>query len=153
MDLKKVRGKKRKLRVLKQRLTEATLAFPKTFYNEVYSIKLPASQAFIEVLSQKGVDLIGSYLLNAATTLKYLKPHNAYKIVVLLFPNNIWYSEIIVFEHEQAYNDFFARKIQTGDWREQQTEELLTYSHWTQQRFIESETAQSIICYGERARV
>ena len=152
MDLKKVRGKKRKLRVLKQRLTEATRAFPKTFYNEVYSIKLPASQAFMEGLPQKGMDLIGSYLLNAATTLKHLKPHNAYKIVVLLFPNNMWYSEIIVFEHEQADNDFFTRQIETGDWREQQTEQSLTYSHWTQQRLIESERALPIIYYRERAR-
>lgn len=45
----------RKRRLMEERLREATSEFPKTFYNEIYSIKVPASQTFIEALRQKGV--------------------------------------------------------------------------------------------------
>lgn len=149
MNLRKVRGKKRKLRVLQKRLTEAACAFPSTFYNEIYSIKLPASQAFIESLSQKGLKLVESYLLDAATTLKQLKPQHTYKIVVLVFPNNMWYSEIIIFDNEQADSDFFTRQVETGVWYEQQKRESLPGSHYTSHRFKESVRLQPIICYRE----
>lgn len=145
----KVRGKKRKLRLLKNRLTEATCAFPSTFYNEMYSIKLPASQAFIEGLSRKGLNLVERYLLDAAITLKQLKTHNVYKIVVLVFPNNMWYSEIIIFEHGQACRDFFTRQVETGNWYEHELKDSLPNSGWTMYRFKESERLKPIICYRE----
>lgn len=148
--MKKIRGKKRQLRAIEKRINEGTRVFPDTFYNEIYSLKLPASQTLIEALRPKDVDLIGLYLLNGATALLQLKPQKEYKIAVLLFPNNMWYSEIIVFEHAQVYRDFFTRQIETGFWCEEQTSQSLTYSHWTQRRFIENEREQLIICYIER---
>lgn len=118
--MKKVRGKKRKLRMIEQRLVEATSVFPQTFYNEVHVMKLPASQVFIEALRPKESAHIARFLLNSATSLLQQKPHDAYKLVVLLFPQQMWYSQIIVFEHRQTYDDFFTRQIRAGSWREEQ---------------------------------
>lgn len=148
--MKKLRGKKRNLRLIEQRLLEATRKSPRTFMNDIYSIKLPASQAFIEALRPKGLKLIANYLCNGATTLSKLKPQSTYKLALLLFPKHMWYSEIIVFKSEQAYHEFFTRQIETGCWREELATLPVTYSHWIGRQFIEDEREQIIICYSER---
>lgn len=148
--MKKVRGKKRKLYMIEQRLIEATHVFPQTYYNELHIMKLPASQDFIEALRPKESAIIERFLLNSATALLQEKPHDAYKIVVLLFPQQMWYSQIIVFEHGQAYDEFFTRQIVTGSWREEKATFPVSYSHWIGRQFIEDEDEQVIICYTER---
>ena len=154
MRERKLRGKKRQLRMIEQRLKDATSVFPSVFYNGLYSMKLPANQAFIEELNQKGVASIANYFRDCAMTLKHLKPNAAYKIVVLLFPENMWRSEMMIFEHELTYREFFATHLYTGFWRERiANNHALAYSHWTQKLFIESteeEGNQTIICYIER---
>ncbi|MBD8036317.1 DUF3916 domain-containing protein [Solibacillus sp. A46] len=147
--MKKVRGKKRKLCMIEQRLIEATRVFPQTYYNELHVMKLPASQAFIEALRPKESASIARFLLNSATALLQQKPHDTYKIVVLLFPQQMWYSQIIVFEYGQAYDEFFTRQIATGSWREEKATFPVSYSHWVGRQFIE-EDEQVIICYTER---
>ena len=154
MRKRKIRGKKRQLRMIEQRLQDATSVFPNVFYSGLYSIKLPANQAFIEELNQKGVASIANYFKDCAMVLKHLKPNAAYKIVVLLFPENMWRSELMIFEHELAYREFFDKHLYTGFWRERiANNHALAYSHWTQKLFIESteeEGDQPIICYIER---
>ena len=154
MRKRKLRGKKRQLRMIEQRLKDATSVFPNVFYSGLYSIKLPANQAFIEKLHQKEVASIANYFMDCAMTLKHLKPNAAYKIVVLLFPENMWRSELMIFEHELIYREFFATHLYTGFWCERiATDHALAYSHWTQKLFIESteeEGNQTIICYIER---
>ena len=108
MHKRKLRGKKRRLRMIEQRLKDATSVFPNVFYGGLYSIKLPANQAFIEELNQKGVASIANYFMGCAMALKHLKPNAAYKIVVLLFPENMWRSELMIFEHELIYREFFC---------------------------------------------
>lgn len=73
-----------------------------------------------------------------------------YQLAVLLFPKQLWYSEIIVFENGQACNDFFTRQIETGVWRTEQATSPVIDSHWVSRQFIEEEREQVIICYSER---
>ena len=154
MRKRKLRGKKRQLRMIEQRLKDAASVFPNVFYDGLYSMKLPANQAFIEDLNQKGVASIATFFMDCAKTLKHLKPNAAYKIVVLLFPENMWRSELMIFEHELAYRAFFATHLYTGFWRESiATDHVLVYSHWKQKLFIESteeEGDRTVICYIER---
>ena len=154
MRTRKLRGTKRQLQMIEKRLKETTSIFPNKFFDGLYAIKLPANQAFIEGLNQKGVASIRNYFLDCAMTLKHLKPNAAYKIVVLLFPENMWRSELIIFEHELAYQEFFTTHIHTGFWLEEKTSlQGLVHSHWIQKSFIESteeEHNQTIICYIER---
>lgn len=147
--MKKVRGKKRKLCMIEQRLIEATRVFPQTYFNELHVMKLPASQAFIKALRPKESTSIARFLLNSATALLQQKPHDAYKNVVLVFPQQMWYSQIIVFEHGQTYDEFFTRQITKGSWREEKATFPLSYSHWIGRQFIE-ENEEVIICYTER---
>ena len=148
--MKKVRGKKRKLRMIEERLTEATRIFPQTFYNEMNVMKLPASQVFNEALRPKESASIARFLLNSISALLQQKPHNAYKLAVLMFPQQMWYLQIIVFEHCHAYDDFFKRQIETGCWREEQATFPISYSHWVGRQFIEEEEAQVIMCFTGR---
>lgn len=147
--MKKIRGKKRKLHMLGQRLSEATSEFPLTFYIEMHVIKLPTSQALIESLRPKESAQIARFLLNSAAALLQRKPNDAYKIVVLLFPQKMWYSQFIVFEHCRVQHDFLTGKLATGDWREERVTEKVSYSHWVTRRFIDVEE-QTILCYIER---
>ena len=87
-------------------------------------------------------------------TLKHLKSKATYKIVVLLFPENMWRSELIIFEHDLAYQEFFTTHIHTGFWLEEKTSlQRVSHSNWIQKSFIEiteEEHSQTIICYIER---
>lgn len=148
--MKKVRGKKRKLHMIEKRLTEATNTFPPTFCNEMHVMKLPASQAFIEVLRPKESAQIARSLLNCATVLLQQKPSDAYKIIMLLFPKDMWHAQIIVFEHSHAQYDFFTGKLATGDWREEQVTEKISYSQWVVRQFTDVEQQQTILSYIER---
>ena len=154
MRKRKLRGKKRHLRMIEQRLKETTSIFPNKFYDGLFAMKLPANQSFIERLNQKGVASIRNYFMDGAMTLKHLKPNAAYKIVVLLFPENMWRSELIIFVHELAYQEFFTTHIHTGFWLEEKTSlQGVLHSHWIQKSFIESieeEHNQTIIYYIER---
>ena len=67
--MKKLRGKKRKLQMIEQRLTEAMSSFPETFYNNMYVWKLPASQAFVEGLKPKESAELTRFFVNCATAL------------------------------------------------------------------------------------
>lgn len=148
--MKKVRGKKRKLRMIEQRLIEATIGFPQTFYNEVHVVKLPASQTFIEALRPRESARIARFLLECANALFQQKLNFAYKIVVLLFPNDMWYSQVVLFEHRCVQDDFFTGKLATGDWREEQVTEKVSSSHWSVRQFTDVEQQQTILCYIER---
>lgn len=85
-------------------------------------------------------------------TLKRLKPHAKYIIVVLHFPGNLFRSEILIIEDEQSYQQFLASHI--WDWREIViSAPVIRYRHWTQKVFMEcvdEELEQPIICYIER---
>lgn len=148
--MKKVRGKKRKLRMIEQRLTEATSVFPPTFYNEMHVMRLPASQAFMEALRPKESVQIARFLFNSAVALLQQKPSDVYKMIVLLFPKDMWHAQIIIFEHSHAQYDFFTGKLATGDWREEQVMEKISHSHWVVRQFTAVEQQQTILCYIER---
>lgn len=150
MRTKKLRGKKRRLRIIKLRLLQATSVFPTHFVYGVHSLKLPTSQVFVEFLSEKGKHEIKQELLASAMTLRQLKPHQQAKIAVLHFPDNMFRSEIVVFNSEQSAELFFdSRKV---NWTERQELEI-TNSGWLQKVFLEriqDGQEQQIVCYIER---
>ena len=146
--MKKLRGKKRKLQMIEQRLTEATSSFPKTFYNNMYVWKLPASQAFVEGLKPKESAELTRFLVNCATALIEQKPSEEFKLTVLLFPTDMWHSQIIVFENSAIQDDFFTMQLATGHWTAQHVMDESMQSHWIVKQFTDG--AQTIFCYIER---
>ena len=114
--MKKVRGKNRMLQMIEQRLAEATSSFPETFYNHKYVWKLPASQDFVEGLKRKERAAITRFLESCAASLIERKPNEAFKVAILLFPQNMWYSQIIVFENIEVQHDFITDYVVTGHW-------------------------------------
>ena len=157
MRRSKNRGTKRKLRKIEQHLIDATNAFPMHLYEGIYSIKLPANRQFIERLNQKGLKCISSYLMDCALNLKQMKPSAAHKIVILLFPENYWRSELIIFQNEAVYKDFFDRHSTWGFWREiKNPTESFASIHWKRKMYVENiddedeQLEQMFICYIER---
>lgn len=117
--MKKLRGKKRKLKMIEQRLIKATAIFPQIDYNGMYVWKLPASQAFVEGLKRKECAVISRYLEHSAISLIKQKPNKAFKVAVLLFPEDMWHSQIMVFENGEIQDDFIKGHLSTGHWIEQ----------------------------------
>lgn len=146
--MKKVRGKKRKLQMIEHRITEATRSFTEMFYNNMSVWKLPASQAFVEGLKPKERVEITRFLVKCATALIEHKSNEAFKVMVLLFPTDMWHSQIIVFENKESQNDFFAMQLATGHWTEQHMREESLHSHWVIKQFTDER--KTIFCYIER---
>lgn len=118
MRRSKLRGARRKLRNLEKHLMNATNDFPSSFYEGIYSYKLPTSQQFIDALDSKGKTRITHYLIERAMFLKMIKPEAAHKIVILLFPQNFWHSQIVIFENADILKYFFDRQNPWQVWRE-----------------------------------
>ncbi|MEG0471634.1 MAG: DUF3916 domain-containing protein [Solibacillus sp.] len=157
MRTSKVRGTKRKLRMIEQYLSDRTKQFPNDFYEGVYNYKLPANQQFIVSLNQKGQKVVSNYLMDCATNLKKKKPNAAYKIAVLLFPEKFWRSELVVFENEAVYQDFFNRHHPWQVWREVNNPtnpfELIDWTKKIYEEMINDDDVQqqqTFICYIER---
>lgn len=157
MRKSKIRGTKRKLRKIEQHLSDRTKQFPNDFYDGVYNFKLPANQQFIESLNQKGQKIVFNYLMDCAINLKKKKPNVACKIAVLLFPENFWRSELIVFKNEAVYQDFFNRHHPWQVWREVKNQaDPFVSIHWTKKMYEELiddddvQQQQTFICYLER---
>lgn len=134
--MKKVRGKKRKLQMIEQRLAEATSSFPETFYNHKYVWKLPASQDFVEGLKRKERAAITRFLESCAASLIERKPNEAFKVAILLFPQNMWYSQIIVFENIEVQHDFITDHVVTDHWIELKDGVIKQFSDGTQNLFL-----------------
>ncbi|MEK4424902.1 DUF3916 domain-containing protein [Solibacillus sp. FSL K6-1523] len=156
MRKSKIRGTKRKLRIIERHLSDRSQHFPNDFYAGVYNFKLPANQQFIAALNQKGQKIVSNYLMECAMNLKKKKPSAAYKIAVLLFPENFWRSELIIFEDEAVYRDFFDRHKHGQVWREMKNQaDSFVSIHWMQKMYEEVidddvQQQQTFICYIER---
>ncbi|MEG0385957.1 MAG: DUF3916 domain-containing protein [Solibacillus sp.] len=157
MRTSKIRGTKRKLRKIEQYLINRAKHFPNDFYDRVYAFKLPANQQFIDSLNPKGQKVVFNYLMDCAMNLKKKKPNAAYKIAVLLFPEKFWRSELIVFEKEAVYQDFFNRNQPWQVWREvKNPADPFISIHWTKKMYEELiddddvQQQQTFICYIER---
>lgn len=144
--MKKLRGKKRKLKMIERRLIEATNVFPQTFYNDMHVWKLPASQTFIEGLKLKESEFIQRIVEGCATSVIERKPDEALRIAMLIFPQNMWYSQIIVFKNTDIENNFFERQVLTGHWQPVMNDKI--HSDWVVKQFTDA--TQNLFCYIER---
>ena len=158
MTSRHLRGAKRKLRNIEKQLINRTTDFPSNFYYGVHGIKLPANQDFVNGLNSKGKKKITQFLMATATSLIEKKLNPSYKVVILLFPNNFWRSEIIIFENDFIFKDFFHRTNPWQVWREVKKKEYQKLANINWDIKVYEETIQEddwleeniIICLIER---
>lgn len=144
--MKKLRGKKRKLKMIERRLMEAAATFPQIFTNDMYVWKLPASQAFVEGLKRKESAVITRFLESCAASLIEQKSNEAFKVAMLIFPQNMWYSQIIVFNNNSIQDDFIYSHVATGHWQPVMNDNI--HSDWVVKAFTDG--TQNLFCYIER---
>lgn len=126
----KIRGMRRKLRKMVEDVEETTATFPTTFINGYWNIKVPIGQPilFSKRFKMRGKRLVVDTLLDGAICLKRLRPDETNRIVVLLDVPTLWSSEIIVFETDEAYRDFFLNQDWTLGSMEREEHEILMQS-------------------------
>ena len=135
----KIRGMNRKIKTFQYLLVEATNDFPTRFINNYFVFKMPTSETVMQTLNAKTINDVVQLIHQCASKLRLQKPDDSFKIIVLIFPNMMWRSEIIVFEHEIAMHDFIDTHLYTGSWREKKAiEQKGTCSEWQQRLLIET---------------
>lgn len=110
----KVRGMRRKINQMTERVEEMTATFPTTFINGYWNRKVPIGQPVLysKRLKRRGKRAVVEALLDSAIRLKQIRPDESSRIVVLLDIPTHWSSEIIVFQNDASYRDF----MQNVDW-------------------------------------
>lgn len=110
----KVRGMRRKINQMTERVEEMTSTFPTTFINGYWNRKVPIGQPVLysKRFKKRGKRVIVETLMDGAIRLKQIRPDESYRIVVLLDIPTHWSSEIIVFQNDATYRDF----MQNVDW-------------------------------------
>lgn len=120
MREKKVRGLKRKAINMSQRIIEHTSSFPTDFSNGYWHFPLPVAQAFID--SNKTPRKIKRFciqvLLDRAVRLLHMKPNDEekYRVVVAVGLPSLWSSQIIVFQGDAHFENFFNRNDEYQKW-------------------------------------
>ena len=120
MREKKVRGIKRKLNNLLERIEEHTTEFPTHFYNGYWHLHLPVAEDFIDFnkTPKKVKRLCIQTLLNRAKHFITLKPKDQeqYRVVVAIDFPRVSDSQIIVFKGDTHFKDFFNRNDDDQKW-------------------------------------
>ena len=120
MRVKKVRGIKRKLHKMRERIKENSLEFPTEFTNGYWHLKLPVAQDFInsENTPNKVKRMTIQTLLDRAEYLMRLKPNDVenYRVVVAVDLPALWGSQIIIFKGDSYFKDFFNRNDEHQKW-------------------------------------
>lgn len=120
MREKKVRGMKRKSKVMVKRIEEETLDFPTHFYNGYWNLLLPVSEGFIDSVKTpiKIKRLCFQTLINCAYHLSQMKLQDGdtYRVAVLINPLSNWRSQLIVFKGNAYFNSFFTRDSDFQKW-------------------------------------
>lgn len=118
MRKKKIRGIKRKARLLENNIYHMTEQFPKEFnWNGYLNLRLPTSQDFIE--STGRVKQVCAQTL--VSRLKHLvdnKPldKSDTRVILILKPKDMWYSEIIIFQNDKILKDFLSKEDGYRKW-------------------------------------
>ena len=68
-----------------------------------------------------------------------------YKVAMLIFPQNMWYSQLLVFRDEAVEHEFIDRQITTGNWQRTECNDI--HSKWNVQQF--NDGVQNILLYSE----
>lgn len=139
--MKKLRGKKRQFNALTHRLKEMTATYPQALTNDMHVWKLPTSQRFMERLKPKECAEVQRMMEHCAINLMNEK----YKVAMLIFPQNMWYSQLLVFRDEAVEHEFIDRQITTGNWQRTECNDI--HSKWNVQQF--NDGVQNILLYSE----
>src|SRR5690606_11632319 len=102
MREKKIRGIKRKMENMVNRIEKNTMTFPTEFYNGNWHMHLPVGQGYIssDKTPRKVKRLCIQTLVDRAEYLKGLQPHDdeKYRVAVLITLPSLWNSQIIIFK-------------------------------------------------------
>lgn len=119
MTEKKIRGKKRKLSSLIERINSLTEDFPEE--QRYWHMHLPVAQSFID--SPKTPKSIRKKciqtLIDRTAHLNSIKPDNEkfQRVVTLIDLPKLWNSQIVVFFDEDYFNNFFIRDNPEQTWK------------------------------------
>lgn len=120
MREKKVRGMKRKSNDMIKRIEASTLKFPTEFYNGYWHLHLPVAQGFINSTKtpRKIKRMCIQSLLDSAAHLTELKPkdNEKYRVMVSIELPDLWDSQLIVFQGDTHFDDFFNRNDDYQKW-------------------------------------
>ena len=118
MRKRKMRGIKRKARLLENNIHQMTEQFPQEFnWQGYWNLRLPTSQDFIE--STGGVkQACAKTLVSRLQHLVHNKPldQSDARVILLLKPRDMWYSEIIVFQNDTILKEFLSREDDYRKW-------------------------------------
>lgn len=118
--MKKQRGLRRKCRNMVRRITEQTATFPKAHDGAgFWHLHLPAARDFIssDATPFKVRRLCAQTLIARAHYLATLAPPESETcVVVAIFPEDLWDSQIIVFFGSQYFDSFFTRDSPDQKW-------------------------------------
>ena len=118
MKKKKMRGIKRKVRVLESNIYQMTERFPQEFnWTGYWNLRLPASQEFIES-TVRVKQACAKTLVSRLQHLVHNKPIDQLhaRVILLLKPRDMWYSEIIVFQNDTILKEFLSREDDYRKW-------------------------------------
>lgn len=120
MREKKLRGIKRKVNKMIERIEENTLVFPTEFNNDYWHLHLPIAQEFINSNKTplKVKRLCMQTLIDRAKHLMDMKPNDQekYRVVVAIDLPGLWGSQMIVFKGDSYYKNFFNRNNEYQKW-------------------------------------
>lgn len=120
MRNQKVRGIKRKVSNMINRIEEETADFPLDFYNGYWHLHLPVAQGFIDSpKTPLGIKrLCVQTLIERAKHMMELKPSTGekYRVVVYINFQALFASQIIVFAGDAHFKGFFDRNHDHQKW-------------------------------------
>ncbi len=118
MRKKKMRGIKRKVRLLESNIHQMAERFPQEFnWTGYWNLRLPASQEVIESTSRVK-QACAKTLVSRMQHLVDNKPldQSDARVILLSKPRDMWYSEIIVFQNDTILKEFLSREDDYRKW-------------------------------------
>ncbi|BCB03989.1 DUF3916 domain-containing protein [Bacillus sp. KH172YL63] len=116
----KIRGLKRKINAVISRIHTDTEDFPTTFHQGYWHLPLPVAYDFITSPNTplKVKKRCVQTLVDRAVHLMETQPNdgNNYRVVVGFDPPSLWGAQIIVFQGDSYYGDFFKRDDEFQKW-------------------------------------
>lgn len=118
MRKKKMRGVKRKAHLLESNIHQMTERFPQEFnWTGYWNLRPPASREFIEStvrVKQACAKTLVSRLQHLVDNKPIDQSH--VRVILLLKPRDMWYSEIIVFQNDTILKEFLSREDDYRKW-------------------------------------
>ncbi|MEC1180708.1 DUF3916 domain-containing protein [Metasolibacillus meyeri] len=154
--MKKQRGLARKVKNITSKMNENTQCFPTAFYNdEYYNYPLPVSRELLQ--SSKTLQIQIAHLLVERTLhLIHIKPDNQQEALVtlLLKPNDMWNSQIVVHKNKESYCSFYKRNTIFQQWLLfKNSEKLVTYFSLENHTDLQAMTIEERIVDAEEKQV